>query len=52
MIKYLLFVSLVFSFSFALTYEEVESLEKKEGTLKALSYYKQLARQENTKAIF
>lgn len=52
MIKHLLFVSLIFSFSFSLTYEEVENLEKKEGTLKALSYYKQLARQEDTKAIF
>ncbi len=50
--KHLLLILLVFSFSFALTYEEVENIEKNEGTIKALNYYKQLARQENTKAIF
>jgi TPR repeat protein len=51
MIKKLFLISLIFSTLFSYTFEEVRNFEKSNGTIKALSFYKELAEQNNTKAM-
>lgn len=49
--KVFLLVFIVFSFSKAITFEETKMIHKTEGTLKALSYYKYLVKENNIKAM-
>lgn len=49
--KIFLLVFIVFSFSKAITFEETKMIHKTEGTLKALSYYKYLVKENNIKAM-
>lgn len=42
---------LVVSYLNAVTFQEVKEIEKKEGTLKALSFYKKLVKNKNLKAM-
>ncbi|AXX86714.1 Sel1 domain-containing protein [Malaciobacter marinus] len=51
-IKYFFVFIAFITFSSAMTFEQVKSIEKENGVLEALGYYKDLAQKDNTKAIF
>ncbi|AXH09283.1 hypothetical protein CP960_02115 [Malaciobacter halophilus] len=52
MIKYFLLITTIFTLSFSLTFEQAQKVEKEKGVLEALGYYKDLAQENNTDAIF
>ncbi|PHO10397.1 hypothetical protein CPG37_04925 [Malaciobacter canalis] len=52
MIKYFFVFIAFITFSSAITFEQAKSIEEKDGVLKALGHYKDLAQDNNTKAIF
>ena len=49
--KSILFLFVLVNFLNALTFEEVQTIQKVQGSMKALSGYKQLAEENNPKAI-
>jgi len=50
--KYLILSILIVNFTFALSFEEVNKIEKEKGILKALSSYRVLAKRNDTKSIY
>ncbi|RXK00167.1 hypothetical protein CRU98_03150 [Arcobacter sp. CECT 8986] len=49
--KYFLLVCFLFNLCFSITFDEAKQVEQKDGVIKALNLYKELAKQENTEAI-